>query len=485
MKIFRAIGRAITGKKRQRKFSAARNDRLIDWSLGWVRINGQLKQDYRLMVERARDLAQNNEFVTGYLENIERNVIGADGFRLQSLARNPDGSFDRETAREVCSLWKEYQAEEFSYVSADGSQGGREFDALVIRTMLTDGEAFIRRVIDPSSPFGVRYQVLDSLDIDYLYNEELGDGGRIVMGVKITATGLPVSYFVRESNGDYYQTGERFEIPASEIIHLYRKRFPGQVRGITGLAATVLNIAQLDEYKEAEIVAAKLQAANCAVYEHTGSEDGILDDEDGDENGNIMREMSPGQIGVAPRGYSLKQVTPNHPNSNFAGFTKSVLRGISCSLGLSYNKAAGDYENINYSSSKAATLEDHTTYETLQKFMIGKWKSRQYADFLRYSALSGLLKVDFRRLPGLLCHRFYGKRAQWLDPQKELAGKKLEYELMRTDPITELEAAGRDPEETLDNWKRFGEMCAARGLSFEVTPVTTVVMKEEKEEVTA
>ena len=101
------------------------------------------------------------------------------------------------------------------------------------------------------------------------------------------------------------------------------------------------------------------------------------------------------------------------------------------------------------------------------------------------TALSGLLKVGFNRLPGLLYHRFYGKRAQWLDPQKELAGKKLEYELMRTDPITELEAAGRDPEETLDNWKRFGEMCAARGLSFQVTPVTTVVMEQEKEEVTA
>ena len=76
---------------RERRFNAAKQDRLLRWTVGMDRINGQLKQDYVLMVRRARDLAENNDLVSGYLENLERNVIGPDGFRLQPLARDASG----------------------------------------------------------------------------------------------------------------------------------------------------------------------------------------------------------------------------------------------------------------------------------------------------------------------------------------------------------------------------------------------------------
>lgn len=470
----------LRGKRKDRRFTAAQQTRLIDWTLGWTRINGQLKQDYCLMVQRARDLAQNNEFVTGYLESLERNVIGPNGFRLQSLARGVDGAVDQAAAKRIRELWEVYQSEAFCYVSADERSGGREFDVLILSTLTIDGEVFIRRLPDPNSPFGVRYDVLDSLDVDYQYNAELANGERIVMGIRIDARNRPLSYFVREQTTDFYQTGRRVELPASEIIHLFRKRFPGQVRGITRLAATVLNIAQLDAYKEAEIIAAKLQAANCAVYEQTGT-GGDLDD-DADENGDVMREMAPGMIGIAPKGRTLKQITPNHPNSNFGTFVKSILRGVANSLGNSYNRATGDYESVNYSSLKAATLEDIATFETLQMWMVAKWKNPQFAEFLRNVLLFGELPFGFRRLPDLMAHKFYAHHIPCTDLQKEMAGKKIEYELMRTDPITEIEAEGRDPVELLDNWARFNAWCAERGLRLTIAPITTMMIDESTED---
>ena len=458
------LKRLLGGARQERRFDAAKQTRLIHWTLGMARINGQLKQDYPTMVRRARDLAQNNDFVTGYLENLERNVIGPDGFRLQSLVRDASGAPDQARQTQIRELWEFYQGEEFNFVSSDALQGGREFDVLVLNTLVIDGEVFIWRRPDPASPFGIRYEVIDSLDVDYLYNvERTEDGGRIVMGVRIDARNRPVSYFVRESRSDFYQTGTRFELPASEVLHLFRKRFPGQVRGITRLAAAVLNIAQLDEYKEAEIIAAKLQSANCIIYEKTG----VSDDLGGSANaaGDVMWDVAPGQAGLAPEGYTAKQITPNHPNSNFGAFFKAVLRGISNSVGLSYNKAAGDYESVNYSSLREASLEDRETYKTMQRFLIAKWKNPQFADFLRYSLLSGMLPGGFAELPRLLRHKFNPRRFSWVDPEKELKAKQIEFSLRLTDPLTEIEESGRDPVEVLDNWAIYAKMCADRGLS--------------------
>lgn len=474
-KIFRKRPTAQT-----RRFDAAKQTRLIRWALGTDRINGQLKQDYQTMVRRARDLAQNNDFVTGYLENLERNVIGPDGFRLQSLARDASGAPDAARAAEIRELWEFFQSEEFNFVSSDEQQGGRELDVLVLNTLVIDGEVFIWRRPDPASPFGMRYEVIDSLDVDYLYNvERTADGGRIVMGIRMDARNRPLSYFVREARGDFYQTGVRFELPAREVLHLFRRRFPGQVRGITRLAAAVLDIAQLDEYKEAEIIAAKLQAANCIIYEKTGVSEDLGGD--ADAAGNVMWDVAPGQAGLAPEGYTAKQITPNHPNSNFGAFFKAVVRGISNSVGLSYNKAAGDYESVNYSSLREASLEDRETYKTLQKFLIAKWKNPQFADFMRFSVLSGTLKADFAELPRLMRHRFNPRRFSWVDPEKELKAKRLEYEMRLTDPLTEIEESGRDPVEVLDNWQRYHEMCAARGLSVAIAPLVDEPATDKKE----
>ena len=113
------LKRLLGGARQERRFDAAKQTRLIHWTLGMARINGQLKQDYPTMVRRARDLAQNNDFVTGYLENLERNVIGPDGFRLQSLVRDASGAPDQARQTQIRELWEFFQSEEFNFVSSD------------------------------------------------------------------------------------------------------------------------------------------------------------------------------------------------------------------------------------------------------------------------------------------------------------------------------------------------------------------------------
>lgn len=447
----------------RRSFAAAAHSRLIDWALSYSKINASLKTDYITLTLRARDLSLNNEFISGFLENAERNVIGESGFSIQSKAQNTAWRSKLE------SLWREYQSRFGGWVTFDEHQSGRDFDVLVLRTLLIDGEVFIHREFDPESPFGYRYEVLDSLEIDPLYNvEDAGDGTRITCGVKYDGRGREISFFLRESANDYYMTGTRTEIPASEIMHIFRKQFPDQARGYSFFAPIIMNLGQMDAYKEAEIVHARIQAATPGVWEQNGQpESGDMFDE-ADDKGEFVREVKAGNIPVAPRGYTLKFPPSVSPNSQFGVFWKNMLRSIANSLGISYNKAAGDYESVNYSSLREATLEDRAQFEKMQRFFIENWKDFQFHDFVESLARNGHFSV--REIANMFPHKFFGRRFPWVDPTKEITAKEKEYDLLLTDPITELESRGIDPDELLDRWDDWNRKIESRGIPFMVKP---------------
>ena len=472
MKLLRMIGRIFNRPRMERRFRAATSNRLIDWALSPVKVNAELKTDYLSMTLRARDLAKNNEFVAGYLDNLKRNVLGAHGFTLQSKAE------PAELARKVEALWMEYQSRSGAFVTLDELQSGRDFDLLILRTLAIDGEVFIRRVFDPVSPYGWRYEVLDSLEIDPFYNEELSDGGRIVMGIRFDARGRERSFFLRHSKTtDHYFCGERIEIPASNVIHIFRKFFPDQARGYTPLAGIILNLAQMDAYKEAEIVHARIQACFMGIWEWNGQNTGDFLDAT-DDKGEFVREIKSGIFPVAPKGYSAKFLQNTSPNNQFGTFWKTILRSVSNALGMSYNKAAGDYENINYSSVREASLEDRANFEEMQQFMIENWKNSQFRFFVRALALNG--KISGAEAAECMKHKFFGRRFAWIDPQKEINAKREEMNLLLTDPITELEMRGLDPVEVIARWARWRGMCAEQGVPFMEQPSALLPPEEEE-----
>ena len=441
----------------KRAFSGAQFSRLTDWVLAGVKINQELRTDYVTLSLRARDLAQNNEFVAAWLSSVVRNVIGPSGFTLQSRSADP------ALRRTIEVLWREYQSRSAAAVTLDESQSGRDFDTLVLRTLCIYGEAFIRRVYDPASRFGVRYELIDPLAVDpYYWQEPLPglDGDRIVMGIRLDARGRAKAYYVRQSTQEDYFSGPRVEVPAAEMIHIYRRNLPDQVRGYSPLAPVILNLHQLDGYKESEVIHARIAACSMGVWEQNGDTGVDLIDQQNDK-GEFVREFKPGIWPVAPRGYTAKFLQNAGPNGQFGPFWKAMIRSVAGALGVSYNKAAGDYESTSYSSLREASLEDRATYAELQNFFVESWKSLQFRAFLDDAAASGLIP---RLSASDYAHRFFGRQQSWVDPKAEIEAKGDEYRLLLTDPITELESRGIDPEETLDHWREFRRMCAARGI---------------------
>ena len=168
----------------RRYFSAAKNTRLLEWLVSYQKINSGLKQDLVNFVLKTRQFSDDKEIVTALLENYRRNVTGPDGFKLQSKSKN---------SKEVERLWKLWNSRVGGYLTFDSHQSGRDFDNMILRTFIVDGEVFIHRAFDPLSPFGWRYEIIDSMDVDPFYSEEFRDGSRICMGIEIDPRGRPTA----------------------------------------------------------------------------------------------------------------------------------------------------------------------------------------------------------------------------------------------------------------------------------------------------
>ena len=92
-----------------RRFSAAQLNRLTSgWSTLNVSANSDLRMDLEALRARSRDLANNNDYARKFLQMVETNVVGPDGFILRSLAAKPDRTpdqTDRNAVEEAFAGW--------------------------------------------------------------------------------------------------------------------------------------------------------------------------------------------------------------------------------------------------------------------------------------------------------------------------------------------------------------------------------------------
>ena len=484
--IFKRDKQAVPARKRQlRGFIGARPSAMAKFESTFAKINAELREDYIALTLRARDLAKNNEIVGSYISLMMRNVLGHNGFIFNETAYNDDGSADRIANQTIESFWYDYTHSFRKYVSADGQMDEVEFDRHILFNFLVDGEVFIRRVKDSSSKYGIRYEVLDALDVDTLYNVESGRTPRVVMGVEIDEHYKPLAYWIRKNrSANYYLQGERVRVPASEIIHLYKKQYAGQVRGYTPLAACIHSLAGLETYKKAEINASLLNSCYMGIWEEKDSNADSYsqyDESEIDDNGDVATELETNVFRFAPKGFSLKNIQATHPNSNVGAFLKAMIKGIASALGVSSNKLNSDYESVNYSSLRQANMEDVQAWKELQQMLISGWKNIQFADWLKCLLLSALTNLPFSKYEKFLSHDFRGRSWDYLDPAKEYAAIKLKMEMKLTNPILELEKHGLDVDDVLDGWQLFNEKCKARGLT-SINPAELVVEQPVNEE---
>ncbi|NJK40583.1 MAG: phage portal protein [Acaryochloridaceae cyanobacterium SU_2_1] len=455
-------------QRQQRSYAGAKISRLTaDWIASSTSADSELLTSLRLLRNRSRQLCRDNDYARGAVRSIVNNVIGK-GIGLQSTVKKLRGeSLDEKTNSKIEDLWGEWCQARYCHTA--GTLDFEDIERLIMSSIIESGEVLIRLVRQPFAGSPVPLS-LEIIEIDQLCDEH--SGRDIRMGVEMDQWQRPLQYWLYPHHpGDYQFSTEQgsrlITVPARDILHPYLCDRPGQTRGVPWFYSTLTRLRNVGGYEEAELVAARAQAAVMGFIQ-TPDGDLLSDGVEGDQR---IRNLEPGAIEVLAPGEEFTGFAPTRPGDSFDPFIRMMLRGAASGLGLSYESLSRDYSNTSYSSARTALLEERDHYRTLQSWLARNVHQRLFEEWLQLAVLSGALQLnDYEVNPRRYTKpRWVLRGWQWVDPVKEVAAYK---EAIKAGFLTTTQVvaqAGMDVEDIYKERRRELDLAANLNLKFDTT----------------
>ena len=238
----------------RRSYSGANTGRLFaDFITSSTSADAEIKDNIRILRDRARELARNDSYIARYLNLMISNVIGKHGIRVSSKARNDDSSLDLSANVLIEKSWKEWG--QVGNCTTNGRLSFLDCQKIFIESLCRDGEVLIRKIKMPDSPFGFQLQFLEADHLDENKNDIYkATGNKIKMGVEVDKYDKPVAYHLYKDHPydrTYAGQNQHIRVPASEIIHAYLPSRAEQTRGVSLVATVMANMKMYSGYLEA------------------------------------------------------------------------------------------------------------------------------------------------------------------------------------------------------------------------------------------
>jgi lambda family phage portal protein len=411
--------------KRQRSYSGANFGRLVnDWIAMSTSIDAEIRGNLKTLRNRTRQLERDNDFVRSFLREVEINVIG-QGIQMQSLVRMQRGDkLNDKLNQEIEDAWSCWQKKTRCHVA--GKLSFPSIERLVARSVSRDGEIAIRLIRQKfgDSRVPLALEILESDRLDDTYNEVTAEGNEVRMGVEFDSWGRPVAYyFFSYHPGDYpagfnVGTKRRVRIPAKEIIHPFVTERAGQTRGVPWISTAIKRLHHMQGYEEAEVIAAR---ANAALMGFIESPQGELQGDAVKDNERVT-DFSPGMFKYLNEGEKVVVPDTSRPSTQFDPFMRAMLRATAAGVGASYESISKDYSTSNFSSSRLALISDRDNWRVVQQWLIESFHQIVFEAFLDMAVLSGeLVLPDYETNPDRYqCVRWKPRGWAWVDPLKEV-----------------------------------------------------------------
>jgi lambda family phage portal protein len=412
----------------KRIFAGAVNGRLTsDWIASSGSQDSEIKSSLVLLRNRSRQLIRDVDYCRSAQRAVRNNVIGC-GIGMQSQVRMKRGGKLNSAVNSMIEMkWEKWKKKHNCHTA-----GMLDFSAMertIMDSVFESGEIYVRLITqamgDMKTPLAL--ELIESDLLDESYNEVLGNGNHVKMGVELSKWGRPVAYHFRNRHpGDYssvdYSKTSRVRIPADEILPLFITDRVNQNRGVPWLSSAIMRLRQMSQYEEAEIIAARATAALMGFIESPDGEvpsDGIID-------GDRVTDFEPGVFKYLAPGEKVSVPNITRPGGQFDPFMRAMLRGVSAGAGVSYETISKDYSQSNYSSSRLSLLDDRDNWKVLQSWIICNFHEIVFKKWLDLSVLSGELEIkDYELNPDAYCVPKWMPRGwSWIDPAKEVQAYK-------------------------------------------------------------
>lgn len=287
------------------------------------------------------------------------------------------------------------------------------------RALVRDGEAFVRLHVGTDGT--LRLKLIPADQIDGSLTRDLADGARIVAGIEYDAGDEVTAYHVlRESPGSPFASfGDVVRVPATDMLHVFDRLFPGQLRGLSWLAPAMLKLRDRDEAADALLMQLKTASLLTGFIR---TPDGGTAGFDGATDGNALNvALEPGAMRVLPDGADVTFSQPGQGLAQAIEFLRAQDREIAAGVGLTFEMLTGDLGEANYSSARVGLLDFRRRAEMLQHNLIENQFLRPlWLAWWSVRELAGVTPANGADV-SVLSVRFVPPGWQWVDPQNEVA----------------------------------------------------------------
>lgn len=386
---------------------------------GWVPIDGDTengdKTQRDLIKARARYLENNSDIAGAAVGGIVRNVVGTG---IKPQARTGDERLNKE----IESLWKEWTRPENCDIT--GQQTFEEMQAMLLRRKIVDGEILVKKVINKRGRFPLKLQVIKSDLLSQYLLRAPKTNNVIRSGIELNDHLQPLAYWIDKKTPDGYTEYDPTRVRADEIIHLWTRSQPDQIRGMSDLTPIIKRLKDTQDYLDAETVAAKIAACfSVFITTQTGAPGmvGRIGSTKDPEKKKIQ-SIRPGMIKYLAPGESVTTANPSRGIASAKDYVSIQERLAGAGLGLSYELMSRDFNSSSFSAARQGMLEDRKTFEPIQQFLSAHLCTPIYREWLDTCVLAGTLDIPdyFANREAYQAVEWVTPGWSWIDPQKEV-----------------------------------------------------------------
>ena len=443
----------LTLEQVRRYDGASSGRRTENWRTPATSADAALAPGLERLRNRSRDLTRNNPYAARAVQVIVNNTVGG-GVLGQINSRS------RGRANRWNDLWESW-AKNPQACDYDGRMTFWGLQALVFRTVVESGECLIRKRIDPTSEFPLKLQILEPDFIDDSREDRLtDDGGYIRQGIEYNSRDQRIAYHLhRVHPGDRSLSVGGYEtvrLPASEVLHIFRKDRPGMSRGCPWGAAVINRLRDFDDFSDAQLLKQKISA--CFA--------GFVVDAEAQDTGAappLAETLEPGSLEILPAGKDIRFASPPSVGE-FDTFSRAMLLQIAAGYGVTYEALTSDLSNANYSSARMGHLEFARNVDCWQKqIVIAQMLGPVWNWFRNAADVIGESPMD-------VSMTWTPARRELIDPQKEVGAI---IEAVRGGLMSLSEAirrSGYEPGEVMAEIARDAQMLDELGLILDTDP---------------
>lgn len=316
-------------------------------------------------------------------------------------------------ALESDDLFEEWSTDKDQF-DVEGRLNWPEMQRMLMGETVTVGNGLlIRRFVKDYELVPLKYQIIEREQLDVSMDRPASPGNnKIVGGIEFDSDNRAVAYHIYVDHPhEFFGTSEstfvgagmpfaigsrRVRLSAEHVIDLALFHRPSASLGVSWYDATGQTTWDRDSYTDSEIRSAAVDAVFAFVAKLKDAEQGgslgfddDLDDTDSYGNRSFKLGHSPVAQVIDPD-EDIEMVTPTRPNRDAPAFLKLLDRDTASANRISYYTLTGDYESTNFSSSRAAKLDEEAHIRPLQNWFATHVALPIRKDFNALAAAGGL-----------------------------------------------------------------------------------------------